>query len=159
MDHNFKVKQIGSIRADEEGFRIELLPEYKEALIGLGGFSYVNVLWWFDRCDNETDRAVLSEAKPYTHGPGRMGTFATRSPQRPNPIALSCAYATFIDAENGIIGLAYTDAADQSPVLDIKPYTPSLDRVEEPQVPEWCSHRPKNVEGSGDFDWDSEFNF
>lgn len=101
----------------------------------------------------------MSEAKPYTHGPGRMGTFATRSPQRPNPIALSCAYATFIDAENGIIGLAYTDAADQSPVLDIKPYTPSLDRVEEPQVPEWCSHWPKNVEGSGDFDWDSEFNF
>ena len=159
MDYNFTVKQIGSIRTDEEGFRIELLPEYKEALIGLDGFSYVNVLWWFDHCDNETDRAVLSEAKPYKHGPDRMGTFATRSPQRPNPIALSCAYITYIDVDNGVIGLAYIDADDQSPVLDIKPYTPSLDRAETPRVPEWCGHWPKNVESSGDFDWDSEFNF
>lgn len=95
----------------------------------------MNIFWWFDRCDNETDRSVLSEAKPYTKGPDTLGAFATRSPQRPNPIALSCAYITSINVDNGVIGLAYIDADDQSPVLDIKPYTPSLDRVEVPQVP------------------------
>jgi len=61
--------------------------------------------------------------------------------------------------DNGVIGLAYIDADDQSPVLDIKPYTPSLDRAETPRVPEWCGHWPKNVESSSDFDWESEFNF
>ncbi len=61
--------------------------------------------------------------------------------------------------ENGVIGLAYIDADDKSPVLDIKPYTPSLDRVEQPEVPIWCKHWPKNVETSGDFDWESEFTF
>lgn len=159
MDNNFTVKQIGVIRADEDGFRLELAPEYKRALIGLDGFSYINILWWFSACDNQEDRRVLTEKKPYANGPDVMGVFATRSPQRPNPIALSCAYVTYIDADNGVLGLAYIDADDKSPVLDIKPYTPSLDRVEQPAVPAWCANWPSNVETSGDFDWESAFNF
>lgn len=159
MENNFAVKQIGVIRADGNRFRLELSPAYKEALVGLEGFSYIHILWWFDGCDNPADRGVLSEEKPYTKGPDVLGTFATRAPQRPNPIALSCAYVTYVDVERGIIGLAYTDANDQSPVLDIKPYTPSFDRVEAPEVPAWCKHWPNNVETSGNFDWESEFNF
>lgn len=159
MDKHFTVKQIGVIRSDDIGFRLELAPAYKEALTGLEDFSYINILWWFDGCDNAADRGVLSEEKPYTKGPDTLGTFATRSPQRPNPIALSCAYVTYVDADNGVIGLAYIDADDQSPVLDIKPYTPSLDRVETPEVPAWCKHWPSDVESSSDFDWESEFNF
>lgn len=159
MENCFTVKQIGVICADEDGYRLELAPAYKEALIGLEGFSYINILWWFSGCDNAADRGILSEKKPYSSGPDTLGTFATRSPQRPNPIALSCAYVTYIDAAHGVIGLAYLDADDQSPVLDIKPYTPSLDRVEAPEVPTWCNHWPRSVEVSGDFHWEAEFNF
>lgn len=159
MDNNFTVKQLGVICADEAGFRIELAPEYRQALTGLEGFSCLNILWWFSGCDNETDRGVLLETKPYTKGPDTMGAFATRSPRRPNPIALSCADITYMDVEHGVIGLAYIDADDQSPVLDIKPYTPSLDRVEALRVPGWCGHWPTNVEASGEFDWAAEFNF
>lgn len=156
---DFKVTQIGTVRATDEGFFLELLPPYRSAITGLDGFEYVNVLWWFDGCDNAQSRAVLTEEQPYTTGPARLGAFATRSPQRPNPIALSCAYVTYIDEENGRLGLAYIDAEDGSPLLDIKPYTPSLDRVESPGVPEWCAHWPQDVETSGDFDWETEFNF
>ena len=159
MENNFTVKQVGVICADDNGFHLELTPAYKEALTGLEGFSHINILWWFSGCDNTADRSSLSEEKPYTKGPDMLGAFSTRSPQRPNPIALSCAYITYIDADNGVVGLAYIDADDQSPVLDIKPYTPSLDRVEAPEVPAWCKHWPNNVEASGDFDWESEFNF
>jgi len=88
-----------------------------------------------------------------------MGVFATRAPQRPNPIALSTAHVTYIDLARAVIGLAYIDAAPGSPVLDIKPYTPSLDRVARPSVPGWCAHWPVCVEDSGAFDWQSEFNF
>lgn len=88
-----------------------------------------------------------------------MGIFATRSPARPNPIALGTAQVIRIDHASGVIQIAYTDAADQTPVLDIKPYTPSLDRVESPAVPDWCSHWPKSLEESGGFDWESVFNF
>lgn len=155
----FSVKQIGVIRAETEDFRIELFPEYVPALTGLEGFGDLQVVWWFDGCDNAVDRSTLTVNAPYRKGPAVLGTFATRSPERPNPIALSCAHVIWMDAKNGIIGLAYIDANDGSPVLDLKPYTPSLDRVETPLVPEWCAHWPGNVETSGGFDWGAEFNF
>ncbi|NMP38570.1 MAG: SAM-dependent methyltransferase [Clostridiales bacterium] len=157
--NSFKVFEIGRICADESGFSVKLAEEYIPALSGLEGFEYIQLLYWFDRCDNAISRAKLVESKPYTNGPEVVGTFATRSPERPNPIALSTAYVTYIDKENGVVGLAYTDALDGTPVLDIKPYTPSLDRVEKPAVPEWCAHWPDCVEESGEFDWAAEFNF
>lgn len=156
---SFSVHPIGTIRADAEGFRVELEEEYKAALRGLEGFGCIQLLWWFDGCDNEASRSVLALEKPYKKGPDELGVFATRSPQRPNPLALSCAGVTYIDPESGVIGLAYIDARDGSPVLDIKPYTPSLDRVESPSLPAWCTHWPRCTEDSGDFDWESEFNF
>lgn len=152
-------KPIGKICSDENGFRIVLEKEYIPGLMNLSGFSHMNVLWWFDRCDYAASRKKLTVQKPYMDGPDYLGTFATRSPERPNPLGLTCAEITFLDEENGVIGLAYMDAADDSPVLDLKPYTPSLDRVEKPQVPSWCSRWPKNIESSGDFDWSTVFNF
>ena len=64
-----------------------------------------------------------------------------------------------MDLKNGIIRIDYTDANDGTPVLDIKPYTPSMDRVESPRVPKWCGHWPKSREESADFAWENEFNF
>ena len=61
--------------------------------------------------------------------------------------------------ENGVLGLAWIDANDGSPVLDIKPYTPSSDKVKQPIVPDWRNHRPKSIEDSESFDLGAEFNF
>ena len=102
---------------------------------------------------------MLEMPRPYKKAPEVMGVFATRSPIRPNPIALTTAQVINIDYEKGIIQVAAIDANDNSPVLDIKPYTPSLDRVEVPDVPKWCSHWPKSLEESEDYDWESELNF
>lgn len=156
---NFKVTKIGTVRSDDAGMRLELEKRYVPALEGIDGFSHLNIFWWFSGCDNEQARNQLTENSPYKKAPAIMGTFATRSPERPNPIALSCAQVTYIDHQNAVIGLAYIDANDGTPVLDIKPYTPSLDRVAKPSVPEWCANWPKCCEESGDFDWESVFNF
>lgn len=150
---------IGRIVNREGEAHIALDKAYAAALEGLDGFSHVQVLWWFSGCDTAADRAVLVNQKPYTNGPDVLGTFATRSPQRPNPIAVSTAQIVWFDKENALVGLAYIDAEDGTPVLDLKPYTPSLDRVEAPDVPGWCAHWPKSLETSGDFDWEKEFNF
>lgn len=157
--NEFMLKTVGKVCSDENGYSIKLGEEYISALEGLEGFSHIQLVYWFDKCDNDTSRRKLTETKPYTAGPDILGTFATRSPERPNPVAISCVCVTYIDRENGIIGLAYTDAFDGTPVLDIKPYTPSLDRVKHPTVPDWCAHWPDSVEKSGDFDWEREFNF
>lgn len=52
----------------------------------------------------------------------------------------------------------YSDAEDGSPVINIKPYHPAVDRVKDVVTPAWCSHRPKWNENSGDFNWADEFN-
>lgn len=57
------------------------------------------------------------------------------------------------------IYLEYLDAEDDSPILDIKPYTASSDILETFTGPEWCKHWPQSFESSGDFDWEAEFNF
>lgn len=159
MKQNMTLWQIGVIRADERGFRLELAPAYRKGLIGLDGFSHLNLLWWFSGCADDAARMPLCEEKPYAKGPDCLGVFATRSPRRPNPIALSCCGITYVDLDNGVVGLDYIDAYDQSPLLDLKPYTPSVDRVEAPSVPDWCGHWPRCTEQSGDFDWEAEFNF
>lgn len=155
----YQLRPIGHIQNDGQGAFIHLEKTYIPALQALDGFSHLNLLWWFSDFDSEEARSVLEVPQPYKKAPEVMGIFATRSPVRPNPLALTVVQVLGIDHEEGAIEIAYTDANDGTPLLDIKPYTPSLDRVETPGVPEWCRHWPKSVEASGSFDWENEFNF
>ena len=154
-----KVEPIGKIVNGIDGAKVVLGKAFAAGLKGLEGYGHVLVLWWMDGCDNAAARATLVERKPYRKGPDEIGVFALRSPERPNPIAVSNAAIAYVDAESGTVGLRWIDAADGSPVLDLKPYTPSIDRVERPSTPGWCAHWPPSVEESGGFDWAAEFNF
>lgn len=156
---DYKIHPVGTVRHNENGSFIEVDKQYIPALQALEGFSHINVIWWFSDFDDETCRAALQADQPYKDAPEVMGVFATRSPIRPNPIALTASEIIHIDHKNGVIQVAFIDANDNTPVLDIKPYTPSLDRVEKPGVPDWCSGWPMSTEESGEFDWGSVFNF
>ena len=153
------LKEIGKINVEGEEMFLQINKEYIKALQGLEDFSHIDVIWWFDKCDNDESRGVLEVNKPYRKAPEILGVFSTRSPARPNPIALSITEITHMDYENGRIYITYIDAMNNSSILDIKPYTPSVDRVEKPNVPKWCSHWPLSYEESGDFDWENEFLF
>ncbi|MDR2974037.1 MAG: SAM-dependent methyltransferase [Propionibacteriaceae bacterium] len=153
------VRPIGEVRKVAETTTIAIDPGLAPALRGLDGFSHLMVIWWFSHCDNAHDRAVLSENSPYRGAPDTLGTFATRSPMRPNPIAVTCAEVIGIDHDSATITVTWLDADEGSPVLDIKPYTPSADRVETPHTPQWCAHWPGSFEQSGDFDWANQFTF
>lgn len=157
--NDIKVFPIGKIINKNGDTAIVISKKYAAGLRGLKDYGYVNILWWMDGCDNKVDRSTLLEEKPYKNGPDALGVFALRSPERPNPIAVSNAYITYVDEEQGIVGLAYIDANDGSYVLDLKPYTPSIDRIDKPITPSWCKHWPQSVEESGNFNWDEEFNF
>ncbi len=156
---SYHLKAIGTIHNQEMETFIELDESYRQGLVGLNGFSHINVLWWFSEFDNDEARGMLSSPQPYKQAPAVMGVFATRSPIRPNPLALTAVSVLDFDEQTGIIKIAYIDANDGTPVLDIKPYTPSLDRIDKPVVPAWCRHWPKSVETSGAFNWAEEFNF
>jgi Uncharacterized conserved protein len=115
-----EVKAIEKIDISQSDMFIELEPECIPALQGLDGFSHLNIIWWFSNFDNEESRKVLKTPQPYKKAPEIMGIFATISPIRPNPIALTTVQVIAVDYDKGIIQIAYVDAEDGSPVLDIK---------------------------------------
>lgn len=158
MEH-IAVNPIGCIHNDKGRFWITVLPEYREGLLGLEECSEIMTLWWAHMFNHNTENKPLIIDKPYTKGPEKLGVFATRSQIRPNSVGVSVASIKSIDLEKGIIDLYYIDAMDQTPLLDIKPYMPSNDRIENPTMPNWRSHWPNSYEESGCFDWESEFNF
>ena len=94
--NKMEVRPIGIIACVEGEFSIVLSPEYAPALKGLDGYSHVQVVWWFDRAEG-TDSLI--ERKPYAKGPEELGVFATRSPMRPNPIAVSSVDIAYVDEE------------------------------------------------------------
>ena len=158
-EEGMKLKEIGHAVCENGEFKVVLDEKFRTGVKGLEGFSHLQIIWWFNGCDNEEDRNILTVEQPYAKGPEELGTFATRSPERPNPIAVSACGVKKIDFEKGELLLDYFDAFTGSPILDIKPYTPSVDKVERPAVPKWCAHWPKNYETSGDFPWEKELTF
>lgn len=103
---------------DAKGY-IELLPEFTEGLRDLEGFSHITLLY----CFHKTEGYSL-DVKPfmdnYTHG-----LFATRVPNRPNPIGISTVKLKKI--EDNRIYIQELDILDGSPLLDIKPYFRQFD--------------------------------
>ena len=120
----FAVSPIGYVRAGKDGDCLEISPAYRSALQGLEGFGYLNVLWWCHLLDDEQYRAITTCDQPYKKSPAKLGVFATRSPVRPNPIALTPVAVLGIDQTQGIIHIPYIDAEDGTPILDLKPYYP-----------------------------------
>ncbi len=103
---------------------IRIDAPYRGGLQDLEKFEYIIVLYYFDL--TRTWSPLISPPQ----SEHRFGLFATRSPRRPNPIGLSVIRVKHVDIPSGIITLAGSDAFDGTPVLDIKPYLPSVDKVE-----------------------------
>ena len=148
---------IGHVSVDKEGFALRINAPYRPALRGLEGFSHIDVLWWCNQLDGPEYRHQLECNKPYKKGPAKLGVFATRSPVRPNPVALTMVQVLVLDANAGIITVPFIDAVDGTPIIDLKPYHPCADRIRSVSVPEWCSHWPQWYEDSAHFDWQAEF--
>jgi tRNA-Thr(GGU) m(6)t(6)A37 methyltransferase TsaA len=107
-------------------------PRWVEGLSGLETVSHVVVLYWMDRARRDL---VLQSPRHYAE---RRGTFALRSPVRPNPIAVSIARLVRIEGNTlTVVGL---DCVDDTPLLDLKPYFASTDSVPDAAVG-WHSAR------------------
>jgi tRNA-Thr(GGU) m(6)t(6)A37 methyltransferase TsaA len=105
---------------------LELDPRWAAALEGIESCTHIIVLYWMER-----SRRDLVVQVPRHYGVGR-GTFALRSPARPNPIALSVVRLVGVSGTRlSVVGL---DCLDQTPLLDIKPYFASTDAVAEAVV-------------------------
>ncbi len=107
-------------------------PEFRseDALRGLEGFSHLWLVWVFHQAARREWSPTVRP--PRLGGNARMGVFATRSPFRPNPIALSAVRLDGVErteAWGTVLRLRGADLVDGTPVLDVKPYLPYADCI------------------------------
>lgn len=126
----FQVRPVGVVRssltvreeAPRQGLeggveaRIELDPAFLDALEGIRRGDDVFLITWL----HEADRATLRVHPRGDPDNALTGVFATRSPDRPNPIGLHRVRVRSV-SESGQLGVAPLEAIDGTPVLDIKP--------------------------------------
>ncbi len=130
----YEIEQIGTIyspyaskedcpiqgRAAPEGVgRVEVFPEYEDALETIETFSHIFLLYLFDQAGKiELSRPTFLDDAPH-------GVFASRHPCRPNSIGMSIVR---LEARKGnILEIREIDMLDNTPLLDIKPYMPKYD--------------------------------
>lgn len=107
-------------------------PQFALALKHLEQFSHIWVIFDFHKNGRGPWHPLIDT--PRLEAGHRMGVFATRSPHRPNALGMSAVKLESIDysPRDGIeIHINGVDIMDGTPVLDIKPYLPFADRIEE----------------------------
>ncbi len=106
--------------------RIELLSgwNFEQALKDLEGFDYIWLVAWL-HLNEDWKPSVIPPRGPRI----KRGLFSTRSPHRPNPIAMSALRLTGVDGLT--LHVRGIDLLDGTPVLDIKPYVPYADAFPE----------------------------
>lgn len=94
--------------------RLEIFEPWVAALQGIEGFSHLQVLYWLNQA-----RRDLVRQSPRHHDGETRGTFALRSPVRPNPIGVSTV--RFVALEGSTVLVRGLDCLDQTPLIDLKP--------------------------------------
>jgi len=132
--HSLELKSIGIIhspyhdRAEapcqgygrEEICQVEVFKEFEEGLKDIEGFSHIILIYWFHKSRGYSLR-ITTPWDTRLHG-----LFTTRSPDRPNPLGLSVVEV--VAREKNILKVKGLDALDGTPLLDIKPYIPEIDK-------------------------------
>ncbi len=134
--HGYSDEEVKASLHGVDGY-VEVLPEYAEGLEGLEGFSHIIILAYLHKARGSPlkvkPRRLVRLGYRLEDLP-LLGVFATDSPDRPNPIALTIARLKAVKGR--VLEVEGLDLYDGTPVLDIKPYTPSR-RINDITVPEW----------------------
>lgn len=102
--------------------KITVFNEYKEGLRDIESKKYYHVLYWLNKAERDKLKGVP---------PGKTeerGVFSIRSPARPNPVAL--CLVELVKLEGNVLTVKWLDALDGSPLIDIKPFWPETDCIE-----------------------------
>ena len=106
---------------------------YTDGLDGIEDYSHVIVVYWMDK-EEECHLKHHPQGKediPF------VGIFACRCPQRPNRIAISTV--ELLSRDGNSLKVKGLDIVNSTPILDIKPYTPQYDEIENAKVPNWVN--------------------
>lgn len=131
----YSIQPVGLVRKKGGTASIEVFEAYRDAMLGLEGFSHIHVLFWFHENDTPELRRTLRVRPRKNPSNPLTGVFATHSPRRPNLIGLTRCRVIGIDG--GRIAIDAIDAHDGSPVIDIKCFIPDSEPLTGIRVPAW----------------------
>ena len=137
------IKPIGFVKNDvkeprfgdfaNEISEVVIDEKFTEALGGIDDYSHVIIVYWMNKVK---DYVIKHQPQGNPNVP-IVGIFACRCPQRPNPIAITTV--ELISHKENKIKVKGLDVIDGTPVIDIKPYWPQYDKVENEKVPDWIN--------------------
>lgn len=110
----------------EEICRVEVFTDFEEGLKDIEGFSHIILIYWFHK-SRGYHLVVKTPWDIKSHG-----LFTTRSPHRPCPLGL--CVVELLAREKNVLKVKGLDAIDGTPLLDIKPYIPSIDAKKDIKV-------------------------
>jgi tRNA (adenine37-N6)-methyltransferase len=125
------IRELENRNWDDIVSEIYLDRKWIKALKGLEDFSHVIVLFWLSRAQGIHLQVHPKRRKDLP----LVGMLSTRSPHRPNPIAMTIC--RLLKRRGTKLRLKGLDAIDGTPVIDIKPYIPDNDLVKRPRVAKW----------------------
>lgn len=105
----------------QEVIEVEVFKEFEKGLKDIERTSHLIILYLCNRANRDK-----LDARP-PHDTETHGVFATRSPNRPNPIAV--CVVELIERNGNVLKVRGLDALDGSPLVDIKPYVPEIDSI------------------------------
>ncbi len=127
-----EMSQGGWAKIDSE---IHIDPALAGGLQELAGFSHILVTFALDRALGFDPAKQLMRKPRGREDMQAVGVFAQRTKYRPNPIGITAVQ--LLSIEDNVVKVRGLDALDGTPVLDIKPYMPPFDRMENVKTPPW----------------------
>lgn len=131
MDNTYTIRPIGIIHSPHKSRQavlesnvgenvgeVEVFEEYEEGLSDIDGFSHIILIFWMHESTAHSLRV-----RPFRHPEELRGLFATRSPDRPNPVGMTVV--ELLASERNVLKVRGIDMIDGTPLIDIKPYTTS----------------------------------
>jgi tRNA-Thr(GGU) m(6)t(6)A37 methyltransferase TsaA len=138
------IEAIGQVRnavvdGGDEGWgevisELHLEPQFAAGLDGIEQFSHVVVLFWMHQSTFAPAQDLVRRPRGREDMP-QLGIFAQRARHRPNPLGVTAV--RLLERRGALLRVQGLDAVDGTPLVDVKPYVPSFDRVAEARVPEW----------------------
>lgn len=132
---------VERLSSDEKDFtaisKVVLKDSLADALLGIEEFSHIFIIFWLHEMQIREDVSWIHPS--CSDDQHLIGFLATRAPRRPNPIGLTLV--ELVNHENNVLWVKGLDAADGTPVIDIKPYpdwnTGECQVIVDYKIPDW----------------------
>ncbi|MGC9778849.1 MAG: tRNA (N6-threonylcarbamoyladenosine(37)-N6)-methyltransferase TrmO [Candidatus Heimdallarchaeota archaeon] len=107
---------------------------YVSGLIGLEDFTHAIIIFFMHKASFSKENHLERHPKRRLDLP-KIDIFAQRARHRPNPIGITSVQ--IINVKNNILTVKGLDAIDGTPIVDIKPYFPCFDKIDDAETPSW----------------------